>query len=125
MKLYNTFLLLWGIGALISFSIQLVLPLYFASITNWVPSQGWQREIAIWNIGLLYIIIVAYKNTSVELKKRICYGLIFLSFFFAVNHYASLITNGLKTGNLIAAVANNTAVILGIFVTTRKHILNT
>jgi hypothetical protein len=96
-------------GTSVALVVQGVFPDKFADTTAWGRNAGWQREIAIWNLGTLVAggAIVAGDPDPVRAQLR---GLAVLSTLFGVNHAVAAARTG-KPGNIAWAVINGGGVV--------------
>lgn len=102
---------IWVLGFAGSLIIQTVLQFWFGSVTLWGRS-AWQNEIAIWNFTV--ILILTPLLWSEEMCRRVVPGLTIGSICFGTNHaWAILAAQKVEVGNVVGAVANGVAVILG------------
>ncbi|OZC59486.1 hypothetical protein CH276_20250 [Rhodococcus sp. 06-470-2] len=101
--------LTWLAGTSAALVVQGVFPEKFATTTAWGSNPGWQREIAIWNLGTLVAAgaIVAGDGDPVRAQLR---GLAVLSALFGVNHAVAAAQSG-KPGNVTWAVINGAGVV--------------
>jgi len=102
---------LWVLGFAVSMVIQSFFQNDFAAQTHWGTSHGWQTEIAIWNLGMIFVLLPLLKD---EIKIRNALpGLFILSLFFAINHASAFIKGELsKAGNLAGVGFNVAAVVV-------------
>lgn len=100
----------WLAGTSVALVVQGLFPNQFADTTAWVRNAGWQREIAIWNLGTLVAggAIVAGDRDPVRAQLR---GLAVLSTLFGVNHAVAAAQSGGKPGNIAWAVINGGGVV--------------
>ena len=87
-KLYLYVMLLAYSGALFW---QLFLPQLAASFTTWGSNIYWQREIALWNIGMIVLIIIALKSNHQILQWITTLQSTILCIVLGFNHLASLV----------------------------------
>ena len=80
-----------------------------AANTLWGGAPGWQNEIAIWNLGIISILLALFK-TKINFDVVIP-GLTMLSSLFAMNHLEAALFGGL-IGNWVGFSLNCAAVIL-------------
>lgn len=99
----------WLAGTAVALVVQGVFPEKFAATTAWGSNPGWQREIAIWNLGTLVAgtAIVAGFGDPVRAQLR---GLAVLSALFGTNHAIAAARSG-KPGNIAWAVINGCGVV--------------
>ena len=115
--LIRIFLLLWLIGALLGFILHLFFPYKISNLSFWNSSIGWQREIALWNLGAIFIIIYSLIKNNQSLKKFTITILLFLSSILGTNHIIEIMLNKKAIIiNLLGALANYIIVIFGIFI---------
>lgn len=112
-KLKIIYFILWGLGALISFVLQFFFPVILTQGVVWDLSIGWQREIALWNFGIITaIVIVIFKKNS-ETAKSFVFLLSTLSLLLGVNHMIVVLGNFQKWVHWVGSVANLTAFVFG------------
>jgi hypothetical protein len=87
-KLYLYVMLLVYSGALFW---QLFLPKLAISFTTWGSNIYWQREIALWNIGMIVLIIIALKSNNTILKWITTLQSTILCIVLGFNHLVSLV----------------------------------
>jgi KinB signaling pathway activation protein len=87
-KFYLIFMLIACGGA---FIWQFFLPNLGGLFTSWGSSIGWQREIALWNIGIIGAIIVALVKENIEYMKILTFQSTVLCWVLGVNHLISLL----------------------------------
>lgn len=88
--LYLTFMLTACSGA---FIWQFFLPQLGGQFTSWGNALGWQREIALWNIGIISAIIVALVKKNIEVMKVLTIQSTILCWVLGINHLVSLLMN--------------------------------
>lgn len=76
-----------------AFIWQFFLPNLSGQFTSWDNSNGWQREIALWNIGIIGAIIVAFIKENIEFMKIITFQSTVLCLLLGLNHLISLLQN--------------------------------
>lgn len=89
-KLYLCVMLLAYSGALFW---QLFLPQLAISFTTWGSNMYWQREIALWNIGMIVLIIIALKSNNVILQWITTLQSTILCSVLGFNHLVSLVVS--------------------------------
>ena len=87
-KLYLIFMLLACGGA---FIWQFFMPNLSGQYTSWGNNMGWQREIALWNIGIIGAIIVALLKENIAYMKILTIQSTILCWVLGLNHLISLI----------------------------------
>lgn len=115
--LIRIFLFLWLIGAIIGFMLHFFFPYKISALSFWNSSIGWQREIALWNLGAIFMIIYSLIKNNQSLKKFTMTILIFLSAILGTNHIIEIIFNKkIMLINLLEALINYIIVIFGIYI---------
>ena len=105
-----------------SFS-QLFLPYFVASNSVWVFADGWQREIAFWNIGIIITIIYALNAKNEQLDFILTVSIVVIVSLFGTNHLFGMIQyQTVKTVNLALTVLNYIAAFLGLGILIIKKI---
>ena len=84
---YLLFMLLACGGA---FIWQFFLPHLGGQFTSWGDALGWQREIALWNIGLIIAIIVALRRRRFETLRLMTLQCSVLCWCLGLNHLVAL-----------------------------------
>lgn len=87
---YLIFMLIACSGALIW---QLFLPHLAGTFTSWGNSLGWQREIALWNIGIITSIIYGLLKKNHEFMKILTIQSTVLCWGLGINHLIALLIN--------------------------------
>ncbi|MBI6546298.1 MAG: hypothetical protein HY692_05855 [Cyanobacteria bacterium NC_groundwater_1444_Ag_S-0.65um_54_12] len=103
---------LWTIGFLVSFVIQTIFQGAFADSTAWGRNNGWQNEIAFWNLGVSVLLLCLLRVKDAPEKSLP--GLAVLSLFLGVNHLIAAMSTSAPghLGHLFGFVANAIAVVL-------------
>ena len=104
---------LWTVGFAVSAAVQGLGPRRFASHTKWDYSDGWQREIAIWNIGTLTL-IAALRRDGADPDRSLIAGFAVLSGLFGANHLAAALRSPRSWGNWLGATANTVGLATGL-----------
>jgi len=102
-------ILLWQLGFIGSLIIQTIFQGWFGSHSLWGINNGWQNEIAIWNVGMFLVIANVLKTN--ESIKQLLFPLALLSLMFAINHSIALVTCTQCISHWMGAIANY----LGVF----------
>ncbi len=114
---YRLFLVAWLVGSCISFAIQFFYPSMVASSSIWTFSEGWQREIALWNVGLIIGIAYALKLKNRDIIKFVAKILVCISLILGSNHLISMILLvRFELINFFGVVLNYLAGGLGIYI---------
>ncbi|MEU0493872.1 hypothetical protein [Mycobacterium sp. NPDC006124] len=108
----------WLAGTAVALVVQGVFPEQFADTTEWGRNEGWQREIAIWNLGTLVAggALVAGTGDPVRAQLR---GLAVLSALFGTNHAVAASRAG-KPGNIAWAIINAAGLVSAVAALTRR-----
>ena len=85
---YLGFMLLACGGALVW---QLFLPWMDGAFTSWGTSSGWQREIALWNVGLIAAILAAVLKQSEGMLRLMTFQSAVLCLCLGGNHLFALV----------------------------------
>ena len=85
---YLGFMLLACGGALVW---QLFLPWMGGAFTSWGTSSGWQREIALWNVGLIAAILAAVLKQSEGMLRLMTFQSAVLCPCLGGNHLFALV----------------------------------
>lgn len=80
-----------------AFFWQMFLPDIAETMSTWGKSIGWQREIALWNVGIITAIIYALIKKEESLKRILTLQSAVLCVVLGLNHAVSFFTN--MTGN--------------------------
>jgi hypothetical protein len=112
----------WAAGFIGSAVIQGLFPRAFARRSRWGYNGGWQREIAIWNVGMLTT-IAALRGQGADVDKGLMTGFMVLSALFGANHLVAAVQAPRSVGNWIGAAANafGVATGLGVMAADRKQ----
>ncbi|BCJ94045.1 hypothetical protein acsn021_16140 [Anaerocolumna cellulosilytica] len=87
-KFYLIFMLIACGGA---FIWQFGLPELGGQFTSWGNNIGWQREIALWNVGIIGAIIAAFMKDNIEYMKILTIQSTILCWVLGINHLISLL----------------------------------
>jgi hypothetical protein len=104
---------LWRAGFVTAAAIQGLFPRAFARGTRWDYNPGWQREIAIWNLGTLAS-LTALRRERADVDRSLVAGFAVLSTLFAVNHLSAALRSPRSVGNWIGAGSNVVGLGFGI-----------
>lgn len=114
----STAVLLWSAGFATAAITQSISPGRFGSGTAWGPNHGWQREIAIWNLGLLTIVWRA-RQPDADIDRALVTGFSVLSSLFAINHLAAATKSPRSWAHWLAATGNVIGLAIGAASTPR------
>lgn len=95
---------LWILGFVQAGAILTIAPKRFSRDTAWGHSP-WQREIAIWNAGMVTAAL-GLRGRDDATDEALGRGFSVLSALFAANHLLELRRSPTKAGHWLAAVAN-------------------
>ena len=116
-NLLQLFLALWLIGSFISFIMHFFFSTLVANLSLWNYSSGWQREIALWNAGIIFAIMYALVQKKVEILKFVTLILIVFSLFLGTNHFITLLSGSKITLiHMLGMIFNYAAVIFGVYI---------
>jgi hypothetical protein len=110
---------LWASGFAASAAIQGLFPRAFARRTKWGDNDGWQREIAIWNVGTLAAIL-ASRRWPADPDRAFAAGFAVLSSLFGANHLAAALESPRSVGNWLGAAANGAGLAVGLAALTSR-----
>jgi hypothetical protein len=96
---------IWAAGFAVAAILQGLAPRRFARDTAWGHNDGWQREITIWNLGMLTT-IVALRREHTDPDRSLITGFAVLSSLFGANHLAAALHSRRSWGNWLGAGAN-------------------
>lgn len=92
--IYLFFVLVMTVGAAVW---QLVLPNLATKYSAWNMSIGWQREIALWNVGVDLAIIVTLIKKDVKFAQILTFAATALCFLLGGNHLITAMTSSGQT----------------------------
>jgi uncharacterized membrane protein HdeD (DUF308 family) len=104
---------IWTAGFASAALLQGLAPRRFARNTKWGYNDGWQREIAIWNLGTLTT-IAALRRENADPDRSLIAGFAVLSTLFGANHLAAALRSRRSWGNWIGAGANTVGLAAGL-----------
>lgn len=93
MKHYKIYLIFMLVACGGAFIWQFFLPNLSGQFTSWQNSIGWQREIALWNIGIIGAIIAALIKENLQYMKILTFQSTVLCLLLGFNHLISLLQN--------------------------------
>lgn len=89
-RCYLLFMLLACGGA---FLWQFFLPSLSTQYSSWAGSVGWQREIALWNVGIISAIVMALFTNNTAYLKILTFQSTVLCLALGANHLFSLLSH--------------------------------
>lgn len=108
-------IMVWGLGFAGSFVIQSVFQRWFAKNSHWGSNVGWQNEIAIWNLGVL-VVLVGVLRSNANIESYVLPGLAVLSLFFGINHAVAVLRSPRSLSNWAGVISNTLGIVLyGIY----------
>lgn len=93
MKHYKIYLIFMLVACGGAFIWKFFLPNLSGQFTSWQNSIGWQREIALWNIGIIAAIIAALIKENLQYMKILTFQSTVLCLLLGLNHLISLLQN--------------------------------
>lgn len=93
MKHYKIYLIFMLVACGGAFIWQFFLPNLSGQFSSWQNSIGWQREIALWNIGIIGAIIAALIKENLQYMKILTFQSTVLCLLLGFNHLISLLQN--------------------------------
>lgn len=87
--IYLIIILVMTMGA---FFWQFFMPNIAAKYSTWNMSRGWQREIALWNVGVDFAIIITLIKRNIEYAEILTFLATCLCLLLGINHFISAIT---------------------------------
>jgi hypothetical protein len=111
---------LWTAGFASAAVIQGLFPRRFARGTKWGYNDGWQREIAIWNVGTLSA-IAALRREPADVDRSLIAGFSVLSALFGANHLAAALQSPRSWGNWLGAASNGVGLATGLAALARER----
>lgn len=107
----KTILHLWLIGFFIGFVVQAFFQAPFARMTDWEFAQGWQSEIAIWNVGMILVILFLQRYAD-SYEQPLIAALTVLSLLLGINHLLRAVNNPATWGHWLGFGLNFLALLL-------------
>jgi uncharacterized membrane protein HdeD (DUF308 family) len=104
---------LYAVGFAVAAVIQGVGPRRFARHAKWGYNDGWQREIAIWNIGTLTT-IAALRRENADPDRSLIADFAVLSSLFGANHLVAALKSPRSWGNWLGATSNAVGLATGL-----------
>lgn len=99
-KCFRYFIYWWLLALIWAAGIQGFFPEMVASHTDWGSAKGWQHEIAIWNVGMICV-LVGILRSKVPLGKAVIPGLCVLFALLGLNHLLTVMDDPNKHGYTI------------------------
>ena len=90
-KQYRAYLVFMLIACGGAFIWQFFLSDFGGQWTSWPYSAGWQREIALWNIGIISAIIIALMKGNIAYMKILAFQSTVLCLVLGASHLISLL----------------------------------
>jgi len=95
----------WIAGFVGAAALHLMRGKQFAAATRWGPNGGWQREIAIWNLGMTAVLLRARRPPG-KREAEFLTALTFMAALLCANHLAAVATSPRSRGNWLGVAAN-------------------
>ena len=116
-NLIKVFLLIWLAGAIIAFILHFFYPNFVSDLSFWTISIGWQKEIALWNLAMILIIVTVLIKKDYKISRFVVLILALISLLLGINHLFELIINNkIVIINLLGAVLNLIMTVWGGFI---------
>ncbi|MGO3325113.1 hypothetical protein [Gordonia sp. (in: high G+C Gram-positive bacteria)] len=112
--------LAWLMGSSGAMILQAGFARRFARHTSWGFNSGWQREIAVWNLGAIVAGVGAVGQGSNAARAQLR-GLVVLSALFSLNHAVAGIGSPRSWSHWVGAGANGLGIAVGLPVLVREH----
>jgi hypothetical protein len=109
----RSFLRMWAAGSVVSAVLQAVFPERTARAASWRESRGWQREIALWNIATVGLLLRA-ENADESTRLLLVRSLLLLNSALGVNHLVAAIRSPRYPLHWLGASMNGAAIAVGI-----------
>jgi hypothetical protein len=110
---------LWIAGFAGAAVIQGLFARRFARVTGWDYNEGWQREIAIWNLGTLTL-VRALRREGADPDRSLIAGFAVLSALFGANHLVAALRSPGSWGNWLGAASNGAGLTTGLAALVRR-----
>jgi hypothetical protein len=111
---------LWTAGFATAAVVQGLFARRFALGTAWGYSEGWQREIAIWNVGTLTAVTAL--RGGIDVDRSLIAGFSVLSALFGANHLDAALRSRRSWSNWLGASANGVALAVGATALARERL---
>ena len=111
---------LWTAGFATAAVVQGLFARRFALGTAWGYNEGWQREIAIWNVGMLTAVTALRRGVDVD--RSLIAGFSVLSALFGANHLDAALRSRHAWSNWLGATANGVALAVGATALARERL---
>jgi hypothetical protein len=111
---------LWLAGFVVATILQTLLQKQLASKTSWGFAPGWQREIALWNIGITALVL-SLRTAFPAPDAAILPALAWLSLLLGANHLISAIKEPKKIGHWAGVGGNFLGVSLYLVFLIERH----
>lgn len=88
---YKGYLLFMLIACSGAFIWQYCFPNLAGQFSSWGNNTGWQREIALWNVGIISVIVIAFIKNDLKFMQILILQSTILCWLLGLNHLVSLI----------------------------------
>lgn len=112
---FKIFLFLWLVGSLGASLLHFFFPEIISNSSSWSASPGWQREIALWNVGIMLAILYAFMKGEEKFIRFMVMVLMFISFFLGTHHAVALLTQA-SSVHLLGFILNYIAIFFGLVI---------
>lgn len=116
---FKVFLILWLIGSFVAGLLHFFFPEIISNSSSWNISLGWQRELALWNAGIIFAILYTFIKNDVNLLRFMVWVLTFISFFLGTHHAIALLTQ-VYFVHLLGFILNYAIFIFGVIISRRR-----
>lgn len=79
----------WIAGFAGAAALQCGFPRFIAARSGWGYAHGWQREIAIWNVGMITVILLV-RRPDTDIDRSLLSAFLVLSSLLGQNHLSAL-----------------------------------
>ena len=94
--------------------MQIFIPEYNAERTGFGLAPGWQREIGLWNVAMIVILVRTLISGDKKTINIVSSGAFVLGFLLGTNHLVEYISSSMSI-NLVGAIENYAFILLLIF----------
>ncbi|MBN7560195.1 hypothetical protein [Mycobacteroides abscessus] len=95
----------WLLGSAVALVIQGLFRRGFAKGTDWGYNGGWQREIAVWNLGTI-VAGTSLLRMGEQAARAQVRGYAVLSTLFGINHLVAALRSRRRSSNWAGAISN-------------------
>ena len=106
MRISGLYLTSVAIVMFLSFLEHTLKPELPARASNWGLSPGWQREIGLWNVGMLVVIVAVLWNGDPNGIRAAVMGVVALTALLGTNHVFAMLADRRGWVHRVAAIMN-------------------